>query len=141
MKLFHDHVQVVKSTMMRDGFLNQLRKMNTEIDNCKLGIYRFLEQKRQQFPRLYFLSNEELLIIYGKQKEVVADLVAGQEKSFINTIYQGIIKLKFNKQKQVIGIAGRDGEFLSLNQPVSTAMNLEKWLQNLETMSTYTMKR
>jgi hypothetical protein len=71
--------------------------MNTEIDNCRLGINRFLEQKRQQFPRLYFLSNEELLIIYGKQKEIVHELIHGQEKSFINTIYQGIILLKFNK--------------------------------------------
>jgi len=32
---------------------------------------RFLEQKRQIFARLYFVSNEELLTTYGQQNEIV----------------------------------------------------------------------
>lgn len=35
----------------------------------------------------------------------------------------------------------RDGEEITLNSPVSTKMNIEKWLQNLDTMSCYTMKK
>ena len=29
------------------------------------ALNQFLEQKRDQFPRLYFLSNEELVDIFG----------------------------------------------------------------------------
>jgi len=62
--------QVYKLTF-KDGFLQMLRKNNTELDQCKEGIFRFLELKRQAFPRLYFVSNEELLFIYGKQTECI----------------------------------------------------------------------
>jgi dynein heavy chain len=63
-KTIHDNPQVV-SLVLREGLLQQLRKMNIEIDNVRDGLYRFLEAKRQAFPRLYFLSNEELMQIYG----------------------------------------------------------------------------
>lgn len=36
-------------------------------------------------------------MIYGKQSEIIDAMVLGDEKSFINVIYQGIINLKFNK--------------------------------------------
>jgi hypothetical protein len=50
-------------------------------------------------------------------------MIDGDEKSFINTIYQGAIKLKFNREKQIIGIFSKDGEYVELDNPVPT-MNL-----------------
>jgi hypothetical protein len=41
------------------------------------GLNRFLESKRQAFPRLYFLSNEELFDIYGKQEFIMKEMLNG----------------------------------------------------------------
>jgi hypothetical protein len=43
-----------------------IRKANTDSDVVKEGLHKFLEKKRSAFPRLYFLSNEELFDLYGK---------------------------------------------------------------------------
>jgi hypothetical protein len=48
-------------------------------------------------------------------------MIDGDEKSFINTIYQGAIKLEFNDQRHVIGIFSKDGECVKLDSPVPTS--------------------
>ncbi len=132
--------QVYKLTF-KDGFLQMLRKNNTELDQCKEGIFRFLELKRQAFPRLYFVSNEELLFIYGKQTECIDQLIQGEEKTFIQTIYQGVIQLRFNQERRVIAVSSFDGEFIQLEKPIVTSNQpIEKWLFNLENMLMESMK-
>lgn len=85
-KTINDNPQVV-NLVVREGLLQQLRKMNIEIDNVRDGLNRFLEAKRQAFPRLYFISNEELMQIYGSQGQIINKMVNGDEQPFINVIY------------------------------------------------------
>lgn len=55
----------------------QTRKCNADADIIRDGLNRFLEMKRQAFPRLYFLSNEELFDIYGKQEFLMKEMLQG----------------------------------------------------------------
>jgi hypothetical protein len=61
----HEMPQVYR-ICLRENLLVVLRKFTTEIDSCREGLSRFLETKRQLFSRLYFVSDEELLDIYGR---------------------------------------------------------------------------
>ncbi len=137
----HEMPQVYR-ICLRENLLVVLRKFTTEIDSCREGLSRFLETKRQLFSRLYFVSDEELLDIYGRQQEILDMMVDGTERHFLSTIYQGIIKLVFNpKTKSIISIQGKDGEKVNLHHQVTTGVWFEKWLLNLETQMMVTMKK
>jgi hypothetical protein len=41
-------------------------KCNGDCEHIRGGLMEFLERKRGKFPRLFFLSNEELIDIFGK---------------------------------------------------------------------------
>ena len=41
--------------------LAEFQKYNNQLDRIQKNLDAYLEQKRMQFPRFYFLSNDELL--------------------------------------------------------------------------------
>ena len=75
-----------------------------------------LAAKRSQFPRFYFLSNEDLLEIIGQAKNPVAI------NKHIKKIYEGINKIRTEQQQQAKGqrehiithVEAEDGELLAV---------------------------
>lgn len=51
------------------GFINILQDLNKKLEFIQKNLNQFLEGKRGQFPRFYFLSNDDLLEIIGQAKE------------------------------------------------------------------------
>jgi len=51
-------------------------KNNQECEIIRNGLMDFLEKRRGKFPRLFFLSNEELIEIFGKGVELVESIVS-----------------------------------------------------------------
>jgi dynein heavy chain len=47
------------------GFLPHLGNLNHKFEDIQKKLSQFLKTKRAQFPRFYFLSNEDLLEIIG----------------------------------------------------------------------------
>lgn len=47
------------------NFLHLLNELNHKFEQIQKNLNQFLEAKRGQFPRFYFLSNEDLLEIIG----------------------------------------------------------------------------
>ena len=54
-----------------------LMKNNMECDTIRHGLIGFLEKKRGRFARLFFLSNEELVEIFGKGVELIEEMLEG----------------------------------------------------------------
>jgi hypothetical protein len=52
-------------------------KNNIECEIIRNGLIAFLERKRGKFPRLFFLSNEELVDIFGKGVELIEEMLDG----------------------------------------------------------------
>ena len=50
----------------RENFLNILKKMNQDSDTVRAGLSVFMDNKRDSFPRLFFISNEELIDLFGR---------------------------------------------------------------------------
>lgn len=118
----------------RDGFLNQLKKLNQDADGIKLGLAVFLEQKRAYFPRLYFISNEELIDVFGRCDNVITDLIDGKPQAFLTNLFEGIDILKVNAgTRKIYSMVSKSGEEVPLTSQVNTnGVSPEIWLRNLE---------
>ena len=78
--------------------MSQLIRSNQDCEGIKLGLRSFLEEKRGKFPRLYFLSNEELIDIFGRGCELVPSMISGECMGFISNLFEGIEILRFKDE-------------------------------------------
>jgi hypothetical protein len=59
------------------GYLASLGKANADSETARTAMGEFLLGKRDTFPRLYFLSNEELIDIYGRADDLIDLIISG----------------------------------------------------------------
>ena len=90
----------VHKIAVKDAFLAALQKNNTDIDQIFKGLNYYLDLKRQSFPRFYFLSNEEMIEIFGRQKDHHEYLIVVNSK--INKMFSGISKVQSNREESKI---------------------------------------
>jgi dynein heavy chain len=93
----------------------------------------FLEKKRGKFPRLFFLSNEELIEIFGKGNMLVQSMREDESKSFIGNIFEGVDKVIFGSNEELSHMVSKDGEEVHLFKEVLTRnIAVDKWLLRFE---------
>ena len=95
--------------------------------------------KRQYFPRFYFLSNDELLEIISQTKDPTA------VQQHLNKAFEGIAKVKFEKDLKISEMRAAKGEVVRLDEPIDPESpenkgNVECWLLQLEHMQWVTLK-
>lgn len=111
-----------------------LKKLNQDADGIKQGLAVFLEQKRAYFPRLYFISNEELIDVFGRSDEVITDLINNKPLAFLTNLFEGIDIVKVDKgSRKIHALCAKSGEEVPLVENVATSgISPEIWLKNLE---------
>ena len=115
-----------------------MSRSNGECATIHAGLRQFLERKRSTFPRLYFLSNEELIDIFGKGAELVNCMISGESMGFISNLFEGVSELVFREPDQhVTHMISRDGERVELVRDVmtkghTTAIAVDVWLHGFE---------
>ena len=69
-----------------------LQKIIAECEQLSRGLGEFLEFKREKFPRLYFLSNEEIVEIFGMEKLISASRssAGAPKRTFITNLFEGV---------------------------------------------------
>eukprot|EP01012_Entosiphon_sulcatum_P041182 TRINITY_DN5499_c0_g1_i1.p1 TRINITY_DN5499_c0_g1~~TRINITY_DN5499_c0_g1_i1.p1 ORF type:complete len:4402 (-),score=749.29 TRINITY_DN5499_c0_g1_i1:60-13265(-) len=94
-----------------------------------------LETKRATFPRLYFVSNDDLLETLAHSKNPKL-MVHHLPKMFAN-----IHSLEFGPNKEVTGMVSEEGEKVPLTKALKTRGSPEVWLVDLEKQMTTTIRR
>jgi len=111
--------------------LGKIFKRNKEtLNNIQKALEHYLELKRVNFPRFYFLSNDELLEILAKAQDLQA-IQKHMKKCFDN-----IYKLDVGedpKSSVIYAMVSAEGEKVEFNKPVSTRTNeIEIWLNQVQ---------
>lgn len=99
-------------------------KCNKKLDEIQRSLRDYLETKRVAFPRLYFLSDDELLQILSETK------VPERVQPHLKKTFDGINELVFHDDV-IIAMRSKDGEeipFISAVIPSEYSNKVEIWL-------------
>ncbi|KAL6266424.1 hypothetical protein P5V15_003274 [Pogonomyrmex californicus] len=103
--------------------LPALTNLKDLLDRCQKSLDEFLEEKRAAYPRLYFLSDQDLL-----------ELVSGSGKALeahLPKLYHGIGSI-IKENNTLTAITSPEGEILKLPEAIDLTESLPRWLDNLE---------
>ena len=113
------------------GFLQLLLDLNKKFEQIQKNLNQFLEAKRGQFPRFYFLSNEDLLEIIGQSKDPKPIL------AHIGKMFEGINSLKINeaggrnsRNYEIESLISAEKEYVDI-KPIPVEAKVESWLKKL----------
>jgi len=118
---------------------NSLPNMYAELEKCQKSLEGYLEQKRNKFPRFYFVSNPSLLLILSQ----------GSDPTSMNSHYEKVFDSIFQvvhdtKDKTVIHTilcgGGAGAEVVPFANLVKAVGNIEDWLGLLLHEQQVTMK-
>ncbi|KZC10148.1 Cytoplasmic dynein 2 heavy chain 1 [Dufourea novaeangliae] len=103
--------------------LSAFTNLKDLLDRCQRSLDEYLEEKRSSYPRLYFLSDEDLL-------ELVSANSRGLE-AHLPKLYQGVGSIIKN-DNGLTAVVSPEGETLQLSRPVDLREPLPRWLNDLE---------
>ena len=113
--------------------LDLLTDLESKLDYIQKKLENYLESKRQQFPRFYFLADDDLLAILGQAKD------PHQVQKQLKKMFEGVKSLKIlnpgeseNKVHTSVQMFAPDGEVLPCNEPVRLEGRPEDWLNDIE---------
>nr|ADI46856.1 DHC1bf [Volvox carteri f. nagariensis] len=108
------------------GIRDKLPQMAQQLDVCQRALADFLEEKRSQFPRFYFLGDDDLLEILGQARNPAVI------QSHLKKLFAGIQKVKFSQDQSTIqAMQSMEGEVVELAPTVRITEQIETWLGDL----------
>jgi len=116
-----------------------LPMMFDELEKCQKSLEGYLEQKRNKFPRFYFVSNPVLLQILSQGSDPL------QVQQYYEKIFDSISYVDHDKKDKftILGMVSREGraeERITFRKPVKVAGNIEDWLMDVLREMQRTMK-
>ncbi|CAI5438007.1 unnamed protein product [Caenorhabditis angaria] len=114
------------SLCSRQSLKKSLEQIVDQLNRCQKALNQFLEQKRNAFPRFYFIGDDDLLEILGQSTnpQVI--------QSHMKKLFQGIDKVIFSSNSETISsIVSAEGEVVALSKPVRIVPQVETWLQQV----------
>ena len=131
MKEMHD-IKNVLDAALTPGMLDNFTDMDTKLEKIQKSLDNYLESKRQQFPRFYFLSSDDLLEILGQAKDPL------NVQPHLKKCFEGVAKLDMktpdstHRFYEAHGINAKDTEYLPFISPIVTQGRPEDWLNDIE---------
>ncbi|KAJ7527535.1 hypothetical protein O6H91_16G059900 [Diphasiastrum complanatum] len=131
-KFYKETKNALKSLQVK-GLLESFIEMDSKLEKIQKSLEDYLEQKRQQFPRFYFLSSDNLLEILGQAKD------PRNVQPHLKKCFEGIKRLEMHspgeegrRQYEATGIFSPDGEYLPFASSIVLDTPPEEWLNKVE---------
>ena len=104
---------VVLEACNQNKAFENLQYCNDTIEKVVKSINAYLHEKQLQFPRFFFLSNEDLLHILSQTKEPL------QVQDHLNKCFEGIDRLEFEAESLVIkGMYSNMSEYVAFEKQI-----------------------
>lgn len=119
------HSRLVTQVMTIKNIYKNFVKCNKKLDEIQKSLKDYLETKRQAFPRLYFLSDDELLQILSETKDPL------RVQPHLKKCFDGLNQLVFEDDLRISAMQSKDGEeicFLDSISPAEYSNKIEIWL-------------
>lgn len=112
-----------------------LDRMSADVTGIVRGLSKFLERQRSRFPRFFFLSDQDLLLVLAVNSTSLSDLTPHMSK-----LFSGISSLVYDEADgssqtaSITGAISQEGELLELASCVSVRkdMAVTDWLSKLD---------
>ena len=136
--------QVTKDNRVRSqckrSLLKELDQNHASMEEIQRNLEAFLERKRKDFPRFFFLSNDELLQILAAAQDI------HEVEKHLNKIFENINKLKLGEEmssNQILCFISGEDEIVKFNSfiKIRTEENVEFTLKEIESRMFETLKR
>ena len=114
-----------------EGVADKTLQMIRDLEYLDRSLCTYLDQKRNKFSRLYFVSNDELIELMGQLKNTE------YLQTFISKLFEGVDGFTFEATTRISGFFSKTGEKLLLKNIISTDHPPEVWLRSFE----FEMKR
>ena len=134
-----ENPQVVEACLA-EGREELLNGFWSDIESCEKALISFLEEKKKQFPRFYFLSNQSLLDILSNGN------IPTKVDEEISNCFDGLKNLEFPKEgpqpyRKATGMYSKEGaEFVPFNTDFICQGAVENYLSELELKMQNTLK-
>ncbi|KRX18927.1 Cytoplasmic dynein 2 heavy chain 1 [Trichinella nelsoni] len=115
---------------------SSLTNLVEQLQRCQKELNQYLEEKRDEFPRFYFIGDDDLLELLGRADD--PEII----QMHLKKLFPGIHTVHFDKGNNCItAVASADGEILPLQSPVKIAGEVQLWLSALHLSIQETLKR
>ena len=111
-------------------YLAKFRENNKILEEIQQALVSFLEKRRQEFPRFYFLSDEELLLILAQSGANVECVQPHLGKLFEN-LYRLVLGEGL-RSEDFVSFRSSEGEEIKMTKGVKPRDGVEKWLGVIE---------
>ncbi len=117
----------------KDRPKEEFMKANESLDNILKSMSDFLESVRKKFPRLYFISDDDLVRILSCAKQDPSAV-----NPYVEKIFEGISSLEVvGLNQDLLSISSHEGEKVALIRPISLKEgdrkgNVEIWMKVVE---------
>ncbi|EJD73854.1 cytoplasmic dynein 2 heavy chain 1, variant [Loa loa] len=126
----------IVSLSTRASLKRTLEQIIDQLNRCQKALNQFLEEKRNAFPRFYFLGDDDLLEMLGQLMN------AAVIQAHLKKLFQGIHKVIFGDNGEtIIAMVSSDGEIVQLSKSVRILPEAEKWLQELSNEMKNTIRK
>lgn len=115
--------------------LQTLPNLKEQLDECQRKLSLYLEQKRNLFPRFYFVSDTVLLEILSQASDPQSI------QPHLSSLFDGIASVTFERVKpkeagaqpyfQITEITSGEGQTVPMREPMPCVGNVEDWLNRL----------
>ncbi|XP_075060558.1 dynein axonemal heavy chain 8 [Mixophyes fleayi] len=126
----HKQTNVIQCCVGDENLEHLLPHLHEQLEACQKSLTRYLEKKRLQFPRFFFISDPVLLQIVGQASD------SHTIQTHLPALSANINEVEFfpNNYNLILSVISREGEKIQLEKPVHTLGAVEVWLQELLSM-------
>eukprot|EP01022_Parablepharisma_sp_SALTPOND_P016111 TRINITY_DN2328_c0_g1_i1.p1 TRINITY_DN2328_c0_g1~~TRINITY_DN2328_c0_g1_i1.p1 ORF type:complete len:2092 (+),score=299.17 TRINITY_DN2328_c0_g1_i1:7740-14015(+) len=112
--------------IFKGDLLEHLKRHNKTLDEIEKLLEDYLETKRKDFPRFYFLSNDELLEIMANQQRL--EIV----QQSLRKCFDNLAKLEIHENMDIVAMFSSEGERVPFYRPSKAKENVEVWLDAVQ---------